>query len=203
VLAVIPIIEQHHARFSAFEPTTLQHDESVSTNLPFISMRCLFCACTCLLRKETECSKGVREPHHHGQSLPFRAPDETRLPSKGPQKCCPFGGLTKQLPPVRLLFKWSAPSASLHRALHTKVLYTAPLRSAAPSMDLRHNFLLSDCSVAACRPHFCHVNPTKMRGIWASWAMLLGRHWSHHAMYDQKIFGVASSHFPTEALTGS
>jgi hypothetical protein len=46
-------------------------------------MRCLFCACTCLLRKETECSKGVREPHHHGQSLSFRAPDETRLPSKG------------------------------------------------------------------------------------------------------------------------
>lgn len=80
---MIPIIEQHHARFSAFEPTTLQHDESVSTNLPFISMRCLFCACTCLLRKETECSKGVREPHHRGQSLPFRAPDVTRLPSKG------------------------------------------------------------------------------------------------------------------------
>jgi hypothetical protein len=80
---VIPIIEQHHARFSAFEPTTLQHDGSVSTNLPFISMRCLFCACTCLLCKETECRKGVREPHHRGQSLPFRAPDVTRLPSKG------------------------------------------------------------------------------------------------------------------------
>jgi hypothetical protein len=36
-MAVILIIEQHQAPFSAFEPTALQHDDSVSTNLPFSS----------------------------------------------------------------------------------------------------------------------------------------------------------------------
>ena len=86
-LAAIPIIEQHHVRFSAFEPTALQHDDSVSTDLPFIFMRCLSCACSNIALTycaKTECSKGVREgPITVVNLLPFRARDEIRLLSKG------------------------------------------------------------------------------------------------------------------------
>jgi hypothetical protein len=105
-MAVILIIEQHQAPFSAFEPTALQHDDSVSTNLPF-HLQCVVTSLK-LNTAETDVQQGVRKAPPPRPIFAFPSAGRNRLLSRE-------GGSSRQAGSVRhqIAFTLRKPCQSL------------------------------------------------------------------------------------------